>query len=88
LAAFVRERLPGITVYPAEGTYLAWLDCNGLELPGNDACGWFLENARVAFGDGKNFGPPGQGFVRMNFGCPRPLLEEGLERMARALGER
>jgi cystathionine beta-lyase len=88
LTASVRERLPGITVYPAEGTYLAWLDCNALELPGNDACGWFLGNARVAFGDGKNFGPQGYGFVRMNFGCPRPLLEEGLERMARALAER
>ncbi len=43
---------------------------------------------RVAFVDGKNFGPQGEGFVRMNFGCPRPLLEEGLGRMARALGER
>ncbi len=85
LVSFVRERLPGISVYPAEGTYLAWLDCNALEAPGNDACGWFLEHARVAFGDGKNFGPAGEGFVRMNFGCPRGLLQEGLERMAAAL---
>jgi cystathionine beta-lyase len=88
LAAFVRERMPEIVVYPAEGTYLAWLDCNALGAPGNDACGWFLENARVAFGDGKNFGPPGEGFVRLNFGCPRMLLREGLERMARALERR
>lgn len=88
LAAFARERLPGVSLYPPEGTYLAWLDCNALALPGNDAYGWFLANARVAFGDGKTFGPAGEGFVRMNFGCPRPLLGEGLERVARALAGR
>lgn len=88
VTSFIRERMPQIHVYPAEGTYLAWLDCNALAAPGNDACGWFLENARVAFGDGAHFGPPGEGFIRMNFGCPRALLDEGLERMARALAGR
>jgi len=88
MAAFVRERMPGVAMYPAEGTYLAWLDCNALELPGNDPHEWFLERARVALNDGRTFGAPGEGFVRLNFGCPRPLLEEGLERMARAIAER
>jgi cystathionine beta-lyase len=88
LTAFVRERMPALSLYPAEGTYLAWLDGNALGLPGNDAAGWFLEHARVAFGDGAQFGPPGEGFFRLNFGCPRPLLQEGLERMARALDGR
>jgi len=88
LSAFVRERMPGVTVFPAEATYLAWLDCNGLELPGNDPHEWLLEHARVALNDGRTFGAPGEGFVRLNFGCPRPLLEEGLERMARAIAER
>lgn len=88
LASFVAERLPGITMSPLEGTYLAWLDCNALELPGNDAFNWFLENARVGLGEGVNFGDRGEGFVRLNFGCPRPLLEEALERMAAAVANR
>jgi cystathionine beta-lyase len=88
LDAFVTERLPGIRMYPAEATYLAWLDCNALELPENDPFNWFLENAKVGFSDGNNFGEPGKGFVRLNFGCPRPLLVEGLERMERALSIR
>ena len=88
LASFVAERLPGITMSPLEGTYLAWLDCNALEFPDNDAFNWFLENARVGLGEGVNFGERGEGFVRLNFGCPRPLLEEALERMATALANR
>ena len=88
LTGFVGERMPGVTVYPAEATYLAWLDCNALRLPGNDAFGWFLDHARVGLGEGSNFGPPGEGFVRLNFGCPRALLQEGLERMATALAAR
>jgi len=39
----------------------------------------------VALNDGALFGPGGQGFVRLNFGCPRALLTEGLERMRKAL---
>jgi len=85
LQAFVEERMPGVRVYPAEATYLAWLDCTALDLPANDAFTWFLENARVGLGDGANFGPTGEGFVRLNFGCPRALLTEGLERLAGAL---
>ena len=85
VSAVVAERMPKLRLYPAEATYLAWIDGNGLGAPGNDAAAWFLGNARVAFGDGANFGPQGSGFVRMNFGTPRALLNEGLERMARAM---
>lgn len=88
LTTFVHERMPQIALYPAEATYLAWLDCNALKLPKNDPFTWFLEYARVGLGDGSNFGTPGEGYVRLNFGCPRSTLEEGLERMARALASR
>jgi cystathionine beta-lyase len=81
----VPRRLPGVTVAPAEATYLAWLDCRGARIPGGDPYAFFLERARVALNDGKTFGPGGEGFVRLNFGCPRALLAEGLERLARAL---
>jgi cystathionine beta-lyase len=42
----------------------------------------------VALNDGATFGPGGAGFVRLNFGCPRALLVEGLERMRTALAGR
>jgi len=85
LVDYVRTKLPGVTVAPAEATYLAWLDCRAARIPGGDPCTFFLERARVALNDGRLFGPGGEGFVRLNFGCPRALLGEGLERMRGAL---
>jgi cystathionine beta-lyase len=88
LVARVRATLPGVTVAPPEATYLGWLDCRGAGLPGGDPYTFFLERARVALNDGRTFGPGGEGFVRLNFACPRALLTEGLDRMARALAGR
>ncbi len=84
VVAFVRQRMPRMAVTSPEGTYLAWLDCRAAGLPGN-AHEFFLKKARVALNDGATFGSGGEGFVRLNFGCPRALLKEGLERMHAAL---
>ena len=84
VVAFVEKHMPGVTVTAPEGTYLAWLDCRAAGIPGN-AHDFFLNEAGVAMNDGATFGPGGEGFVRLNFGCPRALLEEGLERMRVAL---
>ncbi|NVN89392.1 MAG: putative C-S lyase [Desulfuromonadales bacterium] len=75
-------RMPGLSVTPVEATYLAWIDArhSGIEQPGR-----FFEQAGVGLSDGADFGAPG--FVRLNFGCCRSLLEEGLRRMERALAE-
>ena len=86
LAREVSRRLPGVRMGLPEATYLAWLDCRetGLE----DPYTFFLEQAKVALNDGKAFGPGGEGFVRLNFGCPRALLADGVARMADALERR
>lgn len=81
----VGRHLPGVTMTPPEGTYLAWLDCREAGLPTYDPFAYFLETARVALNDGATFGTAGKGFVRLNFGCPRATLVEGLERMRAAL---
>jgi hypothetical protein len=61
-------------------------DCRGAGL--DDPFTFFLTRAKVAFNDGAAFGPPGAGHVRLNFGTPRALLTEGLERMRTVLGAR
>jgi cysteine-S-conjugate beta-lyase len=86
LVKYVRANFPGIEVGVPEGTYLAWLDCRQARIPNNDPFPFFLETGRVAFNDGATFGRGGQGFVRLNFGCPRQLLIQGLERIGQALG--
>jgi cystathionine beta-lyase len=78
------QELPGVHMAKPEGTYLAWLDCREANIQGSPY-EFFLQKARVALNEGETFGKGGEGFVRLNFGCPRSLLEEGLERMKRAL---
>src|SRR2546426_1020733 len=82
---YVRTRLPGVRVATPEATYLAWLDCRNAGAAAADPFTFFLEKARVALNDGALFGPGGAGFVRLNFGCPRSLLAEALDRMREAL---
>lgn len=84
---YVGRHLPGIRTTIPEATYLAWLDCRDAGLPGNPH-EFFLKTAGVALNDGAAFGPGGNGFVRLNFGCPRVRLAEGLERMRAALTRR
>src|SRR5690606_19663976 len=84
LCQYLKEKLPGIRMAKPEGTYLAWLDCQEAGIQG-DPCKFFLERGRVAMNDGRTFGPGGKGFVRLNFGCPRSMLEEALGRMKAAV---
>jgi len=84
LHQFVRNELPWLKMVCPEGTYLAWLDCRGASLPQN-AQEFFLEKAKVGLNDGCAFGRGGDGFVRLNFGCSRPILAEALGRMKVAL---
>jgi cystathionine beta-lyase len=83
---FVREHLPGVRVTHPEATYLSWFDLRAMNLK-PDPFKFLLENAKVALTDGKDFGEGGQGFVRLNFGCPRSTLEEALNRIKNALAE-
>jgi cystathionine beta-lyase len=71
---------PGLTTYPVEATYLAWIDCRaaGIENPGE-----FFLQAGVDMWDGADFAGPG--FIRLNFGLPRERLREGLHRIRKAM---
>jgi cystathionine beta-lyase len=68
-------RLPALRVHHPQATYLAWIDARSL---GEDPVKRF-EQAGVGLYDGALFGSPG--FVRLNFACPRALLQQALERM-------
>lgn len=88
LVGFIESDLPGIKVTVPDATYLAWLDCRALIREGGipeTSAKFFLEKARVALNPGEDFGPGGEGFVRLNFGCPRSTLAKALERMKTAL---
>jgi cystathionine beta-lyase len=87
LAQFLRESIPEIRMCRMEATYLAWLDCRATGIEGNLA-EFFLQHARVGLNHGPDFGKGGEGFVRLNFACPRALLKEALDRMRNAVNRR
>ncbi len=76
--------LPGVVWTPPQATYLAWLDCRALAL-GDDPAATFLERGRVALSPGLDYGFPGAGHVRLNFGTSPELVAEAVARMARAI---
>ena len=89
-AAVVAEAvagMPGVRHRRNEGTYLAWLDCTDLDLDVEPA-EWFLEHARVALSPGRPFRAPARRFARLNFATTTAILEESLERMAKAVENR
>jgi len=87
LATYIAEELPMLRTTVPDATYLAWFDCREAGIEGSPFK-FFLEKARVALSDGASFGAGGEGFVRLNFGCPRSLLFEALDRMKKALADR
>jgi cysteine-S-conjugate beta-lyase len=88
LTQFVAQNLPRIKVHKPEGTYLAWLDCCGLGLDADQLGLFFAQEAKVGLNNGATFGKQGEGFMRLNFGCPRSVLAEGLDRIAQAYNSR
>ena len=84
LADLLETHLPGVRYRIPHGTYLAWLDCRALDLPGDPAA-VFLERGRVALNSGPAFGTGGAGHVRLNFATSSEILTEAVKRMASSL---
>ena len=74
------NNIRGLKIDPVEATYLAWIDVSELALADPKA---FFEKAGVGLSAGSSFGD--ERFMRLNFGCPRSLLEEAVKRIQKAL---
>jgi cystathionine beta-lyase len=85
LMNFFHSEIPRIKVIRPEGTYLAWLDCRALGMSPNDIKELMVGRAKVGLNDGAPFGSGGDGFQRLNFACPFPVLKGALERIKQAV---
>ncbi len=82
---YLAEHLPQVKVVRPEASFLVWLDCRALGLSHEALVDMFVNRARLALNDGEMFGKGGEGFMRMNVGCPRAVLQEALERLRDAV---
>ncbi|MDD4847345.1 MAG: PatB family C-S lyase [Bacteroidales bacterium] len=82
---FINKRLKPIQTHLPEATFLMWLDCRGLNMSEKEIDDIFIQKAGVGFNLGTEFGSEGDGFFRMNIGCPRQTLKTALENIEKAL---
>ena len=74
-----------LRVRPPEGTYLVWLDFRGLELDQDLLIRMLVEHGKIGLSDGRFFGREGDGFMRMNVGCPRSMVMDGISRIKKSI---
>ena len=81
---FLTEQLPAVTSQKPEGTYLIWLDFSAYGLTDNQLQRKLIKEANVVLNQGSIFGPRGSHHMRLNFACPKELLEKALNQIAAA----
>jgi cysteine-S-conjugate beta-lyase len=79
--SYLETNMPQIKAIELEGTYLMWLDCRELKLKQKELIDLFVNKAGLGLNDGTVFGAGGYGFMRLNIGCSRKLLEKALEQL-------
>jgi len=85
---FLAANLPEISLLRPEGTYIPLLDCRKLNMTGHQLQEFLVRKAGVALDGGDWFGTGGEGFARINIATPRSLVQEGLEKISKAVRER
>jgi cystathionine beta-lyase len=75
----------GIKVFRPDASFLVWLDCRGLGLAQEELMDTFRAKAKIIPSNGASYGPGGEGFLRLNIGCPASVLDEALERIRKAV---
>ncbi len=83
---YLKKNIPQIKVYRPQASFLVWLDCRELKLAQPELVQLFEDKAGLALNDGTMFGKEGEGFMRLNIGCPRSILNQALESLKKAIG--
>ncbi|MFP2269807.1 MalY/PatB family protein [Enterobacter ludwigii] len=81
IARELHRAFPTLDWQPPEATYLAWIDLRPLNLDDKMLQKVLIEQQKVAIMPGYTYGEEGNGFVRLNAGCPRSKLEQGVQRL-------
>lgn len=84
LKKFFSNNLPEVKVMNPEATYLVWLDFREYGMDGKELTKLIVDKAKVGLNNGAGFGIEGNGWMRLNIGCPRSILAEGLNRLNNA----
>jgi len=74
-----------IKLTPIEATYLAWLDCRGMNLNLRGLKSFFIDEAKLGLNVGLSFSKEGAGFMRLNFAISSARMSQVIEQLDIAL---
>ena len=80
---FVEEKMPKVQVTVHEGTFLMWLDMTCFGKTSGELTTILAKEYGIALGDGSHYGKQAEGFMRLNIGCARSILQQGLDQLAK-----
>ena len=81
ITEFMEIEFPDVQTIKLEGTYLLWMDFNGLGIESHELARILKEESHLFFDEGFIFGKAGDGFERWNLACPTRYIQEALERL-------
>jgi cystathionine beta-lyase len=81
---YINENMPKVKAYKPQATYLMWLDFGKYDMTQAELMVKLVKEAKVVLNSGTDFGDEGKGYVRLNIGCPRSMVEESLARIKAA----
>jgi cystathionine beta-lyase len=84
---FIEKNIPQIKVMKPEASFLLWLDCRELGLSQKELVRLFTDKAHLMLNNGTMFGKEGEGFMRMNVGSPRAVIEKAMNNLKNAIDE-
>ncbi|PKQ65138.1 cystathionine beta-lyase [Labilibaculum filiforme] len=87
LREYLKEHIPGIKLVEPGATYLLWLDYRALGISTEDLHRLLINKAGLAVNEGTKFGPEGEGYLRINIGCPRSVLAIALDKIKQTVDE-
>lgn len=82
---FLRREIPEIKIMRPEASFLVFLDCRSLGLTTEELAKLFTDKAHLALNTGASFGPGGEGYMRLNVGAPRSIIEKALVQLREAI---
>ena len=85
LKRFLAEYLPKAFFNIPDATYLAWVNVGAYFSDDENLTLFFANKAGVLLEGDNMFVANGTGYVRLNLACPRSQLEQGLQRIVKAI---
>ena len=80
----LKKECPQIKVMRPQASFLVWLDCRGMGMTQIQLEDFFVNKARVFMNPGTMFGDAGEGYFRMNVGCPRSTVKQAVDQILAA----